>query len=743
MDDDPQNATDETDHMHHGEDTQDGHDESHTEGRSEQSLLETEAEPQPPREDHHGTHSQHDGHDGHGGMHEGHEQMFRRRFFVSTLLSIPVLLYSPTLQDWLGFSVPTFPGSEWINPVFAVVVFAYGGIPFLKMAVPELRDRSPGMMTLISMAITVAFVYSLASVVFPTQSAFFWELVTLVDIMLLGHWIEMRSVRRASSALDELAKLMPDTAERITGDGDTEEVPVSDLEEGDLVLVRPGASIPADGVVEEGDSDVNEAMITGESKPVSKEPGDEVIGGTVNGDGSLRVRIAATGDDTTLAGIVRLVEEAQQSKSKTQMFADRAAGWLFYVAVASAIVTAIAWTAATTFDVTVIERVVTVLVIACPHALGLAIPLVVAINTSLAARNGMLVRDRIAMEQARELDVIVFDKTGTLTEGEQGVVDTETVEGVTEEEALGLAAAVEADSEHMIAEAIREAADERDVATPRATDFEAIKGRGVRARVDGQTVHVGGPNLLSTVESEVPDELRTFAERSGENAHTVVYLLREGELVAAFALADVIREESYHVVDALHGLGIEVAMLTGDSEDVADAVADELGIDTVFAEVLPEDKDEKIQELQEQGSLVAMVGDGVNDAPALTRADIGIAIGSGTDVAVQSADIVLVQNDPTDVVRLVKLSKASYRKMQENLVWAAGYNVFAIPLAAGVLAPFGILLSPAVGALLMSLSTVIVAINAQFLRRADLELSSLPGVSESGRRSTERSPGTV
>ncbi|WP_423751739.1 copper-translocating P-type ATPase [Salinirarus marinus] len=676
-------------------------------------------------------------------MHEGHEQMFRRRFFVSTLLSIPVLLYSPTLQDWLGFSVPTFPGSEWINPVFAVVVFAYGGIPFLKMAVPELRDRSPGMMTLISMAITVAFVYSLASVVFPTQSAFFWELVTLVDIMLLGHWIEMRSVRRASSALDELAKLMPDTAERITGDGDTEEVPVSDLEEGDLVLVRPGASIPADGVVEEGDSDVNEAMITGESKPVSKEPGDEVIGGTVNGDGSLRVRIAATGDDTTLAGIVRLVEEAQQSKSKTQMFADRAAGWLFYVAVASAIVTAIAWTAATTFDVTVIERVVTVLVIACPHALGLAIPLVVAINTSLAARNGMLVRDRIAMEQARELDVIVFDKTGTLTEGEQGVVDTETVEGVTEEEALGLAAAVEADSEHMIAEAIREAADERDVATPRATDFEAIKGRGVRARVDGQTVHVGGPNLLSTVESEVPDELRTFAERSGENAHTVVYLLREGELVAAFALADVIREESYHVVDALHGLGIEVAMLTGDSEDVADAVADELGIDTVFAEVLPEDKDEKIQELQEQGSLVAMVGDGVNDAPALTRADIGIAIGSGTDVAVQSADIVLVQNDPTDVVRLVKLSKASYRKMQENLVWAAGYNVFAIPLAAGVLAPFGILLSPAVGALLMSLSTVIVAINAQFLRRADLELSSLPGVSESGRRSTERSPGTV
>ena len=383
-----------------------------------------------------------------------------------------------------------------------------------------------------------------------------------------------------------------------------------------------------------------------------------------------------------------------------------------------------------------IERVVTVLVIACPHALGLAIPLVVAINTSLAARNGMLVRDRIAMEQARELDVIVFDKTGTLTEGEQGVVAIETVEGVTEDAALGLAAAAEADSEHMIAEAIRQVADDRDVTSRRATDFEAIKGRGVRARVDGETVHVGGPNLLSTVESAVPEALRTFAERSGENARTVVYLLRDHQPVAAFALADVIREESYRVVDALHGLGIEVAMLTGDSEDVATAVADELGIDTVFAEVLPEDKDERIRELQEEGNLVAMVGDGVNDAPALTRADIGIAIGSGTDVAVQSADIILVQNNPTDVVRLVKLSKASYRKMQENLVWAAGYNVFAIPLAAGVLAPIGILLSPAVGALLMSLSTVIVALNAQFLRRTDLELASLPGVSTAGRPQT-------
>nr|WP_090623337.1 copper-translocating P-type ATPase [Natrinema salaciae] len=665
-------------------------------------------------------------------MHEGHEAMFRRRFFVSTLLSIPVLLYSEMLQEWLGFSVPVFPGSEWINPVFAVIVFGYGGVPFLRMAAPELRDRSPGMMTLISMAISVAFVYSLASVVLPTESAFFWELVTLIDIMLLGHWIEMRSVRRAQSALDELAQLMPDTAERITDSGETEEIPVSELSKGDLVLVRPGASVPADGVVAEGDSDVNESMITGESMPVSKEPDDEVIGGTINGDGSLRVRIEATGEETTLAGIMRLVEEAQGSKSQTQVLADRAAGWLFYVAVGAAAVTAVAWTIAVSFNATVIERVVTVLVIACPHALGLAIPLVVAINTSLAARNGMLVRDRIAMEDARNLDTIIFDKTGTLTEGEHGVVDVATVAGTDEEDALALAAAVEGDSEHMIARAVREAAAERRITVPDATGFEAMKGRGVRAQVAGEDVHVGGPNLLSHLEADVPSPLRRFADTAGEHGRTVVYVVREGEPIAAVAMADVIREESYRVVETLHALDIEVAMLTGDSRDVASAVADELGIDTVFAEVLPEDKDETVQEVQNQGKLVAMVGDGVNDAPALTRADVGIAIGSGTDVAVQSADVILVQNNPMDVGRLVKLSEASYRKMQENIVWAAGYNVFAIPLAAGVLAPIGVLLSPAVGALLMSLSTVIVAINAQLLRRVDLSLSSLPDLSSQG-----------
>ena len=683
-----------------------------------------------PRDGDHGGHGG-GGHDGHGVDHSGHEQMFRRRFFVSLVLSIPVLLYSETIQDLLSFSIPVFPGSEWISPVFGIIIFAYGGVPFLRMAVPEVRGREPGMMLLISMAITVAFVYSLATVIFPVGMDLFWELVTLIDIMLLGHWIEMRSVRRASGALDELARLLPDTAERITENGNTKDVPVDALEEGDLVLVRPGANIPVDGEVEEGDSEVNEAMVTGESKPVEKTPGDEVIGGTLNGDSSLRVRVTATGDDTALAGIMRLVDEAQNSKSNTQMLADKAAGWLFYAATAAAAITAVAWVVAVGFEIQVLERVVTVLVIACPHALGLAIPLVVAINTSMAARNGMLVRDRIAMEEARNLDTIVFDKTGTLTEGEQGVVDMTTVEGVDTDEALALAAAIEGDSEHMIARAIREAAAERELALPTVSNFEAIKGRGVQAIVEGETRHVGGPNLLDQLDIELSPGLSEFAERAGANTQSVVYLIQDEEAIAAIALADVIREESRQAIAALHELGVEVAMLTGDSEDVAHAVAEDLGIDTYFAEVLPKDKDSKITELQEQGKMVAMVGDGVNDAPALTRADVGIAIGSGTDVAVESADVILIQNNPLDVVRLITLSRKSYRKMQENLVWAAGYNIFAVPLAAGILAPIGILLSPAVGAVLMSLSTVIVAINAQLLRRADLSLPSLSG-SETG-----------
>jgi Cu2+-exporting ATPase len=663
--------------------------------------------------------------------HTGHEEMFRRKFWVSLLLSIPVLLYSPSLQTWLGFSMPTFPGSAWITPVFAVVVFVYGGLPFLRMAVPELKNRQPGMMTLISLAITVAFVYSLAALFLPGGTTFFWELVTLIDIMLLGHWLEMRSVRQASGALNELAKLMPDTAERIRADGSTEDVSSDQLRNGDLVLVRPGASVPADGQVEEGESDVNEAMITGESKPVRKTPGDDVIAGTINGDGSLRVQVTATGEETALAGIMRLVEEAQQSKSRTQILADRAAGWLFYVALAVAVITAVAWIIAVGFEVDVVARVATVLVIACPHALGLAVPLVVAISTSLAARNGILVRNRLGLEEARQIGTVIFDKTGTLTEGEFGVVDVATSDGWDENAALALTAAIEGDSEHTIARGIRRSAEERDLELPAVNNFEAIKGRGVKAQREGQTYYVGGPRLMEMLEMEVPAALAQFEETASDQGQSTVYLIEYGDATAAvdgnaphvlagFALADVIRPESREAVQRLHDMGVEVAMLTGDSEAVARAVAAELGIDQYFAEVLPEHKDQKVAELQQGGKRVAMVGDGVNDAPALTRADVGIAIGSGTDVAVESADIILVQSNPLDVVKIVELSRASYRKMVQNLWWAAGYNIVALPLAAGILAPIGIVLSPAVGAVLMSLSTIIVAINAQFLRRAEL-----------------------
>jgi Cu2+-exporting ATPase len=677
-------------------------------------------------EHHSGRHEDHQAGDGHA----GHEQMFRRRFWISALLSIPVLLYSETLQGWLGFTMPAFIGSAWITPVFSVIVFAYGGLPFLRMAVPEVRGRKPGMMTLISLAIGVAFVYSLATFFVPTGKAFFWELVTLIDVMLLGHWIEMRSVRQASWALDELAKLMPDTAERILPDGETEKVPVGELQAGDLVLVRPGASVPADGEILEGESDVNEAMITGESKPVGREPGDKVIGGTINasaglstGVGSLRVQVTATGEDTALAGIMRLVKDAQQSKSHTQLLADRAAGWLFYVALGVAAVTAPAWIVAVGFDVDVIARVATVLVIACPHALGLAIPLVVAITTSMAASNGILVRDRLALEQARKVDVVMFDKTGTLTRGEFGMATMSAVEGWSEEDTLALAASIEGDSEHMIAEGIRRAAEERSLELRAVSDFEAIKGRGVRASLDGHAFHMGGPRLLEMLEVAPPDALRRFADEADAKGQTVVYLLQGEQPVAVFALADLIRPESPEAVNRPQEMSVRVAMITGDSEPVAKAVAEELGIDTYFAEVLPEHKDQKVAQLQAQGRRVAMVGDGVNDAPALTRADVGIAIGSGTDVAVESAGLILVKSNPLDIVSVVELSRASYRKMVQNLFWAAGYNIIALPLAAGVLAPVGFVLSPAVGALLMSLSTVIVAVNAQLLRRVEIGVS--------------------
>jgi P-type Cu2+ transporter len=671
----------------------------------------------------HEGHGEHKGHEGHVD-HTGHEEMFRRKFWISLLISIPVLIFSPTISNFLGYALPDFPGVRWTTPVFSVIVFYYGGLPFLKMAVPEFKKRKPGMMTLISLAITVAFVYSLAALFMPTSTTFFWELVTLIDIMLLGHWIEMRSIRQASGALQELAKLLPDTAERIDGEGNRETVPVSKLSKGDLLLVRPGASIPADGEVEEGTSNVNEAMITGESRLVKKSPGEKVIAGTINGSGSLRVRVNATGDDTALAGIMRMVDEAQKSKSNTQILADKAAGWLFYIALGSAIITAIAWIIAVGFDVEVVARVATVLVIACPHALGLAVPLVVAITTAMGAKNGILVRDRLALEKSREIDIIVFDKTGTLTEGKFGVVGIQAIDGVSEEDALALTAAIEGDSEHTIARGIRKSAEEKNLELPEVSDFEALKGRGVRSVYQNNTVYVGGPRLLEMLDIELPKTISQFEDEANKKGQSVVNLVQVGiegpQVTAAFALADVIRPNSKEVVERLHEMEIDVAMLTGDSKAVAKSVAEELGIETYFAEVLPKNKDRKIIELQDKGLQVAMVGDGVNDAPALTRADVGIAIGSGTDVAIKSAGIILVKDNPMDVVKIFDLSKASYRKMVQNLFWAAGYNIFAIPLAAGVLAPFGILLSPAVGALLMSLSTVIVAINAQLLRRHEL-----------------------
>jgi P-type Cu2+ transporter len=690
--------------------------ESHQHHHEHHSAVDEQSPP--PAHDH----QPEGGHGGHGhNGHMGHEILFRNRFWVSLVLTIPVLIYTPMLQHWLGFSPPAFWGSTWIAPVLSTIVFVYGGLPFLQMAGGELRDRQPGMMTLISLAITVAFVFSVATLLFDLGEDFFWELVTLIDIMLLGHWLEMRSVRQASGALGELAKLMPDTAERITADS-TETVPLGQLKTGDKVLVRPGSSIPTDGEVYDGSSDVDEAMITGESKPVKKEPGAKVIAGTVNeGGGSLRIQVTAVGEDTALSGIMRLVEQAQQSKSKTQLLADQAAGYLFYIALAAAILTGIIWTIAIGFDIEVLKRVVTVLIIACPHALGLAVPLVVTITTSLSARHGILVRSRGALEAARSVNIVIFDKTGTLTKGQQGVVGMVTAANTSEMDALSLASAIEADSEHSIAQAIVQAAEAREAKPTPITDFEALKGRGVQAKQNGTAVYMGGPRLLEHLAIELPQTIAQFSEESGDKGQAVIYLIRGQEAIAAFAIADVIREESHEAIRQLHEMGIEVAMLTGDSQAVAEAVAKELQIDHFFAEVLPQDKDKKVSELQKEGKKVAMVGDGVNDAPALTRADIGIAIGSGTDVAVESAGLILVQSNPLDVVKIIKLSRASQRKMVQNIWWAAGYNIVAIPLAAGVLAPWGINMSPAAGAIAMSLSTIVVAINAQTLRQLVLD----------------------
>lgn len=662
-------------------------------------------------------------HENHGKIdHSGHEGLFRRKFWISLILSIPVLVFSETIQGWLGFSTPRFPLSDWIVPVFSVVVFYIGGLPFFQMAGGEFKQKKPGMMTLISMALAVAFLYSVASTFFNLESSFYWELVTLIDVMLLGHWIEMRSVRQASGSLKELSKLLPDMADLVGENGEIKSVEVSALKKGDLVLIRPGASAPADGVIIEGESKLDESMITGESKPVAKKQGDKIVTGTINGDGSLRVEITAVGDETTLAGIMRLVDEAQQSKSRTQILADKAAGWIFYIALGTAALTGILWLIAIGWDVEVLNRVTTVLVIACPHALGLAIPLVVAISISIGAANGILIRDRIALETARNLNTIVFDKTGTLTKGEFGLVGMISAEQIDDDRALALAAALEQDSEHPIAKAIRAGAEEKSLQIPSAKEFEAIKGKGVKGKVEGDLYFVGGPQLLKAYQLTLDHDIKVHYEAASTKAQTTVFLTTNKTILAAFSLADQIRDESYETIDKLHQNGFEVAMLTGDNEAVAKAVADELAIDIYFAEVLPEDKDKKIQSLIDQGKRVAMVGDGVNDAPALVRADVGIAIGSGTDVAIESAGIILVSNDPRDVLRVIQLSRATYRKMIQNLIWATGYNLIALPLAAGILAPIGFLLPPAMGALVMSLSTIIVAINAQLLRRVRKDL---------------------
>ena len=663
-------------------------------------------------------HAEHSGHHARHDAHEGHSPgMFRDKFWLSFALTLPVVYWSAHIQHLLGYQAPAVPGSGWIPPVLGTVVFLYGGWVFLQGAWRELSARLPGMMTLISLAVTVAFLFSwIVQLRFIEAEALWWELATLVTIMLLGHWIEMRSIQQAQGALKELAKLLPDSATRL-GPGGEEQVPVSALMEGDMVLVRPGESIPVDGIVRKGESELNESVITGESRPVSKGPGDEVIAGTTNGEGSLQVEVTGTGEKTRLSGIMRLVADAQQSKSRAQHLADRAARILTGIAMAAAAVTFIAWQiAGAAIDFSVV-RVVTVLVIACPHALGLAVPLVVAISTTLGARHGLLVRDRRGLEEARRLQAVVFDKTGTLTLGEFRVVALAVVDEWSENEALRIAAAVESESEHPIARGIVSTARERGQDVPAADHFRALTGKGVAATVEGGRYHMGGPALIKAGDVKLPAVLKEAADAAGERGQAAIFLLREGRAVAVFVVADAIREESREAIRSLHALGLEVAMLTGDARAVAESVARELGIDKVFAEVLPEDKAAKVKELQAGGRKVAMVGDGVNDAPALATADIGIAVGAGTDVAVEAGHIVLVRSDPRDIPRIITLSRATYRKMLQNLWWAAGYNVVAIPLAAGVLAAWGVLLTPAVGAVLMSASTVIVAINAQLLRR--------------------------
>jgi P-type Cu2+ transporter len=655
----------------------------------------------------------HAGHADHG----DHAAQFRDRFWWSLVLAVPVVAFSSMFSDLLGYSLPA--GTGWISPVLGTVVFVYGGWPFLTGAVAEIRARQPGMMLLVALAITVAFVASAATSlnVGELDLDFWWELALLVVIMLLGHWLEMRALGQASSALDALAALLPDEADRITADGSVEPVPLAALAADDLVLVRSGGRVPADGVVTDGEAELDESMVTGESRPVRKGVGDRVVAGTVATDSALRVRVTAVGEQTALAGIRRLVEQAQSSRSRAQALADRAAAALFYFASAAGVITFVVWLLLGEPDQAV-ERTVTVLVIACPHALGLAIPLVIAISTAVSARAGILVKDRLALERMRTVDAVLFDKTGTLTRGRPAVTGVAAVDP-DEDRLLALAGAVEGDSEHPLARAVVAAAQARG-RVPAATAFRSLTGRGVQASVDGETVAVGGPAMLRSTDAEVPAAVAERAENWSAEGATVLYVLRSGTVVGALALADEIRPESRPAIDELHRRDVHVVMITGDARPVAEAVGRELGVDEVFAEVLPEDKDSKVSELQARGLRVAMVGDGVNDAPALARADVGIAIGAGTDVAIESAGVVLVSDDPRGVLGVITLSAASYRKMRQNLAWATGYNVLTVPLAAGVLAPIGFVLPPAVGAIMMSLSTLVVAANAQLLRRVQL-----------------------
>ena len=669
-------------------------------------------------------------HQVHGhGEHAGHSTaMFRERFWWSLILSIPVVIFSPMVAHLLGYPLPEFPGSTWIPPVLDTIIFVYGGTPFLKGGWKEVKSRQPGMMLLIAMAITVAFVASWVTTLrlggFDLD--FWWELALLVTIMLLGHWLEMCALGGASSALDALAALLPDEAEKVI-DGTTRTVDISELVVGDVVLVRAGARVPADGTIIDGAAEFDEGMITGESRPVFRDTGDKVVAGTVATDNTVRVRVEATGGDTALAGIQRMVADAQESSSRAQALADRAAALLFWFALISALITAVVWTTIGSPDDAVV-RTVTVLVIACPHALGLAIPLVIAISTERAAKSGVLIKDRMALERMRTIDVVLFDKTGTLTEGAHAVTGVAATVGVTEGELLALAAAAEADSEHPVARAIVAAAAAHPEASRRqirATGFSAASGRGVRATVDGAEILVGGPNMLREFNLTTPAELTdTTSAWTGRGAG-VLHIVRDGQIIGAVAVEDKIRPESRAAVKALQDRGVKVAMITGDAQQVAHAVGQDLGIDEVFAEVLPQDKDTKVTQLQERGLSVAMVGDGVNDAPALARAEVGIAIGAGTDVAMESAGVVLASDDPRAILSMIELSQASYRKMIQNLIWASGYNILSVPLAAGVLASSGILLPPAAAAVLMSLSTIVVALNAQLLRRIDLDPAHL------------------